>query len=58
MKIKLIAVLSAMIALTSILHGQSQDLDLAARTNNVKLAQTLIDQEVDINQKENVDTRP
>ena len=52
MKAKLIAVLFAMIALTSIVQGQSQNLYLAARTNNVKLAQTLIEQKVDINQKD------
>src|SRR5258708_12410796 len=52
MKAKLIAVLFAMIALTSIVQGQSQDLYRAARTNDVKLAQTLIDQKVDINQKD------
>jgi uncharacterized protein len=52
MKAWLIAILFAMIGLTSIAQGQSQDLYLAARTNNVKLAQTLIDQKVDINQKD------
>jgi len=52
MKTKLIAILFAMIALTSIMRAQSQDLYLAARTNDVKLAQTLIDQKVDINRKD------
>ena len=52
MKIRLIAIIVAMIGLTSIMRAQSQDLDLAARTNNVKLAQALIDQKVDVNQKD------
>jgi uncharacterized protein len=52
MKARLIAVLLAVIAFTPILQGQSQDLYLAARTNDVKLAQSLIEQKVDINQKD------
>ena len=52
MKAKLIAILFAMIAFPWIAQAQSPDLYLAARTNNVKLAQALIDQKVDINQKD------
>ena len=52
MKARLIAIIVVMIGLTSIMRAQSQDLYFAARTNNVKLAQTLIDQKVDINQKD------
>src|ERR1700710_626016 len=52
MKAKLIAVLFALTTLTSIAQGQSQDLYLAARSNNIQLAQALIDQKVDINQKD------
>src|SRR5258707_504542 len=33
-------------------YGQTQDIDFAARTNNVKLAQQLIDQKIDVNQKD------
>jgi ankyrin repeat protein len=52
MKAKLIAILFALIASPVIMQGQLQDLYRAARANDVKLAQTLIEQKVDINQKD------
>jgi ankyrin repeat protein len=48
MKAELIAIVSAVIAFPWVMQGQTPDLYLAARTNNVKLAEVLIDQKVDI----------
>ena len=52
MKADLIAIVLAVFAFPWVMQGQLPDLDLAARTNNVKLAEELIDKKVDINQKD------
>jgi ankyrin repeat protein len=52
MKVKLVALLSSALWLSIAAAGQSPDLYQAARTNNVKLTQALIDRNVDVNQKD------